>query len=545
MDGTVVPLVVATLVGLVLGALVTWLVTRANQRAQAADERALLERLRSEEAQARGEAAAARSEASAARADLAEAETRAADARTRAAEMAGDVSHERQLAAEARSETADALARVAGLQAEVSAALAARDLATARAQELAADRESLVNQFKTLSTETLDAQSRKADETAAHRLQATEQLMTPIRESLAQFNSRLNEVEQARVKMSAELAGQVRAVQLTGEQLRKETSALSTALRKPQVRGAWGEMQLKRVVEVSGMLEHCDFTQQETTTTSTDAVIRPDMKVMLGGGKFVYVDSKVPLSAFLDAEEADTDAERARFRALFAKNVRGHVDQLSAKSYWKADPGTPEFVVLFMPNEALGAEALAQIPDLHDYAARKNVVVATPTTLIAMLRAIGYGWKQAALAESAAEVFKLGRELYDRLGIMGGHFDKIGRSLNSTVKAYNTTLGSLESRVLVTARRFRDLNVSDQELLALNPSEEQARGVTAPELVEDAARAVPLIGREPAADEETAPDGVQGRLPEADELVRPDPDMADVAEETTVTPLARRGRMAR
>lgn len=530
MDQVTMSLLLAALAGAAVGVLVTWLVARANQRAGQASDEATLARLRSDESQARSDAAAARAELADARADAAAADTRAAEAR--------------QQMAEAWSAQAAARAEAAGLQATVTAATAERDVAIARAAELAADRDAMVNQFKVLSSETLEAQSRRADATAEQRLQATEQLMAPIRESLAAFNTRLGEVEQARVQMSTDLAAQVRAVQFTGEQLRRETSALSTALRKPQVRGAWGEMQLKRVVEVSGMLEHCDFVQQQTTTTSTDALIRPDLKVMLGESKFVYVDSKVPLSAFLDAEEAGNDADRDRYRAQFAKNVRSHVDQLAGKGYWKADAGTPEFVVLFMPNEALGAEALAQIPDLHDYAARKNVIVATPTTLIAMLRAVAYGWKQAALAESAAEVFTLGRELYDRLGTMGGHFDKIGRALNSTVKAYNTTLGSLESRVFVTARRFRDLSVTDAELAELSPSDEHARSVTAPELTERGESSTDQRGEGGVrVDDERADRALP--LPEADELKRGEPTLDEVTASTTVTRLGQRGRMAR
>ena len=296
------------------------------------------------------------------------------------------------------------------------------------------------------------------------------------------------------------------------------------------MRGAWGEMQLKRVAEVAGMLERCDFVLQQTSSTSEDRTIRPDMKVLLAEGKFVYVDSKVPLTSFLDAQETSDTTEQERLLQLFARNVRTHVDQLAGKAYFKADTHTPEFVVLFIPSEALAAEALSQLPDLHEYAAHRGIVLATPTTLIAMLRAIAYSWKQAALADSAAEVFKLGRELYDRLGTMGGHFDRVGRSLNSTVKAYNDALGSLETRVMVSARRFRDLSVTDKELAELGASEAHARNVTTPELIEDAARATPLIGRS---------------LPEQGELVRPQPSLDEVVEATTLASLPGTGRMAR
>lgn len=505
--------VVALLLGLVVGAGLAWLLLRARAEVGAAADVATLERLRAAEAQARADAERARAEGSDAATATERARAEIALARQEAAEARTD-------AAAAHADTAEARAQLAALQAQVVASVAERDTALARAQEIAADRDALAKEFKLLSQATLEEQARKADLSAEQRLKATEQLMAPVKESLERFNARLVEVEKERVAMQTDLRNQVAAVRVTGEELRRETNALSTALRKPQVRGAWGELQLKRVAEVAGMLERCDFTLQETSSTSEDRTIRPDMKVMLSEGKFVYVDSKVPLTSFLDAQEAAEEAEQHRLLQAFARNVRTHVDQLAGKAYFKADTSTPEFVVLFLPSEALAAEALSQLPDLHEYAARKGIVLATPTTLIAMLRAIAYSWKQAALADSAAEVFRLGRELYDRLGTMGGHFDRIGRSLNTTVKAYNDALGSLESRVMVTARRFRDLSVSDKELGELTASEAHARGVTTPELIESAAGATPLIGRV---------------LPELDELVRPEPTLEEVVDSATPT----------
>ncbi len=503
-------LIVALLLGLLVGAGAAWLVARASARADA--ERA------------RAETSAVRTELADARAANSEARAEAAQARTEVAQARSEVS-------DAHAASAMSLAELSAVKAQVTAANAQRDAAVQRAEELASDRDQLVKDFELLSNRALEAQGQRADASADHRLKATEQLMAPIRESLAAFHTRLNEVEKSRVEMSTDLAAQVRAVQATGEQLRKETHALSTALRKPQVRGAWGETQLKTVAEVAGMLEHCDFVQQATSTTSEDRTIRPDMRVSLSEGKFVYVDSKVPLTAFLDAQETEDDRDRERHLDQFARNVRGHVDALSAKNYWKAGDATPEFVVMFIPSEALGLEALRLLPDLNEYAAGRNVVVATPTTLIAMLRSVNYGWKQARLAESAAEVFRLGRELYDRLGTMGGSFDKVGRSLSSAVKAYNASVASLESRVLVTARRFRDLQVAEGELTGGTPVDEPLRSVSAPELVEDAARATPMIGRRPAAP-----------LPEQEELVRAEPEIDELVE--SVTPLPRKGRMS-
>ena len=520
-------LLVALLVGVALGAAGAWLVLRRSAATVLVEDAAATERVRAAEATLRSDADRARVDAAQARADLANAATEVAQAHGRVHEAKAETERIRALVADIRSEAAAAQAEAAehqaiaaALEAKVTAATAERDTARARAEEIAADRDALVKEFKLLSGQALDEQGKRADATAEARLKATDQLMVPIRESLAAFNDRLNEVEKARVAMATELSQQVKAVQFTGEQLRRETNALSTALRKPQVRGAWGEMQLKRVAELAGMLEHCDFVQQTTSTTSEDRVIRPDMKVTLAEGKFVYVDAKVPLSAFLDAQETEDIRDREHHLGLFAKNVKGHVDALGAKNYWKADPGTPEFVVMFVPNEALGFEALRLVPDLHEYANTRNIVVATPSTLIAMLRSIAYGWKQAKLAESAAQVSTLGRELYERLGTMGHNVDKLGRALGSAVKAYNASVGSLETRVLVTARRFRDLNVIDSELTELTPIDEPLRQIAAPELVADATAVPAVIGRKPAA-----------VLPEVAELKRGEPDLLDVIDE--------------
>lgn len=528
----------ALLLGVALGALGAWLWLR--QSASGSGDGAGVERLRADAAQARSDAERARAEAAQTRTELADAGTSAAQAQVRVQEAKAEAALARQEVAEARADAhaaaalaSEARARLAGAEARIVAAVAERDAAVARAAEVAADRDALIKEFKLLSGQALDEQGRRADVTAEQRLKATEQLMAPIKESLAAFNTRLAEVEQARVAMATELAGQVRAVQFTGEQLRREANALSTALRKPQVRGAWGELQLQRVAELAGMLEHCDFVQQETSSTSEDRVIRPDLKVMLTEGKFVYVDSKVPLSAFLDAQETDDERERERYLGLFARNVKGHVDALSGKNYWKADPGTPEFVVMFVPNEALGFEALRLIPDLHEYASARDIVVATPTTLIGLLRSVAYGWKQAKLAASAAEVSQLGRELYDRLGTMGHSVDKLGRALGAAVKAYNASVGSLETRVLVTARRFRDLDVTQAELAPLGSVEEPLRQIAAPELVADATDVPSALGRprKPA-------------LPEADELRRHEPALLDLIDDAPDEPGRDRGTMA-
>ncbi|MGC3994178.1 MAG: DNA recombination protein RmuC [Propionicimonas sp.] len=467
--------------GVVLGGAVAWLLVRARAGADQSGRAAEAERARADAAHARAEAAQARSDAAQVQLSVAVAQGEAADART---------------------ERAEAMAELAEARAAVAGALAERDAAVQRAAEIAADREQLLNQFKALSAETIERQTRQLEESAQSRQQATDQLLTPVRESLQRFNDRLTEVEKERVVLSTELRNQVSEVRLTGESLRRETAALVTALRKPQVRGAWGELQLKRVVELAGMVEHCDFVQQQTTHTTSGATIRPDLKVTLTEGRFIYVDSKVPLSAFLDAQEASEPAEQSRLLGQFAKNVQTHVDQLSRKDYYKADGGgTPEFVVLFLASEALAAEAFNRMPSLLEYASDRAVMVATPSSLIAMLKTVAYSWRQAALAESAQEVFSLGRELYDRLGTLGSHFDKVGRSLTSAVDSYNKAVGSIEGRVFPTARKLRDLKVTERELDPVRVVEAGVRPLTGAELVEDAVGVTPMIGRTRAADD--------------------------------------------
>ncbi len=488
-------------VGVVLGSVVAWTVLRARSGRVDSGQAAETERARAEAAQARAEAAQARADATQVKLSVALAQSEAADARTERAE--------------AMAERAGAMAELADARARVAGAVAERDAAVQRAAEIAVDREQLLAQFKVLSAETVEKQGRQLDATANQRLKETELLLAPVRDSLQRFNDRLTEVEKERQAMTTDLRNQVSEVRLTGETLRRETAALVTALRKPQVRGAWGELQLKRVVEVAGLVEHCDFVQQQTTQTSAGATIRPDLKVTLSEGRFVYVDSKVPLSAFLDAHEAADDAERSRLLGQFAKNVQTHVDQLSRKDYYKAEGTTPEFVVLFLASEALAAEAFNQLPSLLEYASERGVMLATPSSLIAMLKTVAFSWRQAALADSAQEVFTLGRELYDRLGTLGKHFDKVGRSLTTAVGAYNDAVGSIEGRVFPAARKLRDLKVTEKALSAVHASEAAVRPLTSPELVEDAAGVPAMIGRVRAE-----ADALLSRpLPELEELV--------------------------
>ena len=534
MDGiTVAALVCGLVLGLLVGALTALTVARSRREVQSAQVESQLAHARTELANAQAVAAAARGEAAQARMETAQARSETAQVRTEAERSRGDLAEVRAESAnelaEARTEAANAQAEAAEVSAAVARALAQRDAAIERAKEIAADREAMLNHFKVLSAESLDKQGKTADAQAEQRLRATEQLMLPVRESLERFNSRLTEVEKERVAMSTDLKHQVQTVQQTGETLRRETSALVTALRKPQVRGSWGEVQLKRVAELAGMIERCDFDLQHTTRAD-DRTMRPDMRVHLAEGKHIFVDSKVPLSSFLEAAEADDDAVKREALARYGRHVRTHVDQLSSKQYWKAAE-TPEFVVLFLPNEMFFSTALDQVPDLYDYAAQRDVVLATPTTLIGMLRAVAYGWKQAALAESAAEVFKLGRELHEKLGLMGNRFDKLGRALRTSVNAYNETIATVEGTVLVRARKFRDLKVSEKELESLSPVDEAVRQIQAAELVDDAVKVEPMVGRSRRRTHATEP-----AVPEAAELVRREPDLLELIESTSAVP---------
>lgn len=533
---TLLTLLLSLVTGLALGGGITWLVMRAKTESAGARDDAEVERARAELAEARAQAADARSQAADARSETADARSETAQVRSESARLLADLAHRDTATAEARSAVAEAQAEAAEVGARLAAATAERDAALRRAEQLAADRDSLVKEFKLLSGETLERQGKAVDATTAQRLEQTKEALLPLTTLMGAFSERLTAIEKERVAMATDLRNHVQAVQDTGEHLRRETHALATALRKPQVRGHWGEVQLRRVAEYAGMVDRCDFDLQATERTSADRMIRPDMRVNLSDGKYLFVDAKVPLSAFLEAHETEDEAVRERKLDLFGRNVKAHVEQLSGKQYWKADAGTPEFVVLFLPNEQFLFAASEIVPDLHEYAAKRDIVIATPMTLIALLRAVAYGWKQAALAESAAEVFQLGRELHDRLGTMGGHVDKTGRSLTAAINAYNKMVGSLETRVLPTARRFRDLRVTDARLDVPQLVEESPRAIVAPELVEDAAQVEPMIGR--------ARRKTPGALPEQAELTRGEPDLIEWAEQSAEGSTRRRSQGA-
>ncbi|MCP2336682.1 DNA recombination protein RmuC [Actinomadura rupiterrae] len=367
--------------------------------------------------------------------------------------------------------------------------------AKAAEEKLAYAEDRMAEHFENLSAKALDASNQRFLELADARLkvagaeaageldrrrQAVEHLVAPLRETLAKVEEQLREVETGRRESHAMLAKQVEFVRQSGEQLRTETRTLVRALQRPEARGRWGELQLRRVVELAGMTHHCDFDEQASSTTE-NGVIRPDLVVRLAGGKNIVVDSKVSLAAYLEAASTgDASAERDRLDA-HARHIRDHVDRLAAKSYWQGFSPTPEFVVLFVPGEAFLAPALDRDPALLEYAMRRRVHIATPTTLITMLRTASYAWQQEALSRNARAVFDLGKELYERLGTMGRHVDELGRTLTGAVRAYNRTVGSLETRVLVTARKLNELGVVEDRLEAPAPVEDGPRPLSAAE----------------------------------------------------------------
>ncbi|HXQ58947.1 MAG TPA: DNA recombination protein RmuC [Acidimicrobiales bacterium] len=403
--------------------------------------------------------------------------------------------------------------RVAALQSDHAAASAAaqadvvrlsglldREQATAAERQATHDeaRELAAGVFAELSTRALEqnnaqflalAEARLQESRQAaqgdldQRRQAIEQLLTPLADQLNRYEQGLRLLELERQRAYTGLSAQVRQLAESQDKLQSETRNLVTALRSPATRGRWGEMQLRRVVEMAGMLEHCDFDEQ-VQTVGDEGRLRPDMVVHLPGAKRVVVDAKVPLQAFLDATDADDEPSRKAHLVSHARQLRAHVDALSKKSYWQQFDDTPEFVIAFIPGDPLLAAALEHDSSLLEHAVTNHVLLATPTTLIGLLRAVAYGWQQDALAENAREVQQIGRELYKRLATFGEHMAKTGRSLSGAVDAYNKAVGSLERNVMPQARRFQELGVggSDKDVPMLDPVDAVARTLQGPEL---------------------------------------------------------------
>ncbi|MCW2739228.1 DNA recombination protein RmuC [Nocardioides sp.] len=323
------------------------------------------------------------------------------------------------------------------------------------------------------------ARSRSADDPAMAALQQRVAEHAVVQDGLDRLQDQLSDLAHDRVAWQAQLHQQVADMRHSTETLRRETTTLATALRKPQVRGQWGELHLRRTVELAGLVDHCDFAEQ---VRIDDGRLRPDLVVTLAGGRTIAVDAKAPLAAFLDLTGSDDPAEHDGALTRLGEHMRTHIGDLGSRRYWEALPGTPEFVVLFVPGEAILQAALQAVPDLVEQAAAKNVVLATPSTLIALLRTVAQGWQHEVLNAQAHEVQRLGQELHARLASMSGHLDRVGRSLNASVVAYNQAMGSLEGRVLVSARRFADLGVTSEPLAEPRQVETVPRSLAAPEL---------------------------------------------------------------
>lgn len=450
-------------VGLAVGTISLWLITRTKLkyefdrgRAEGETERATLtERLAGKEDQLR--------------------------------ELREALEREEEYVNELRAEYARALANVSMLQTRLEEE---RKASLEKLALLSNAEEKLADAFKALSADALRNNNRSFIDLAKQNLEAFQQtakgdlerrqnaiddMIKPLKESLEKVDGKIGELEKTRAGAYSELREQVKALAHSHTQLQSETGNLVKALRVPHVRGRWGEIQLKRVVELAGMLQYCDFVEQETFSTE-DSRIRPDVIVRLPGNRTIVIDSKVPFDAFYESISTTDEEVRATRLKDHARLVRTHVTSLSRKSYWETVQPTPEFVLLFLPGETFYSAALENDPKLIEDGVAQGVIIATPTTLIALLKAVSYGWRQEQMAENAQEVSQLARSLYDRLRTFTKHFDDIGKGLDRALDSYNRGVRSLESRVLVTARRFKERGaITGEEIEILEPIDKGAR----------------------------------------------------------------------